>query len=76
MDQSNAQGRQGGGRLNPQALSLEDLARILTASGWKPVSVAMLRDDIDDGAPTNADGTVNLIHFAAWIVKEMMSRAD
>ena len=72
MDQSNAPGRQGGGRLNPQALSLEDLARILTASGWKPVSVAMLRDDIDDGAPTNVDGTVNLIHFAAWIVKNVL----
>jgi hypothetical protein len=57
--------------LAPQALSLEDVARILTASGWKPVTVDMIRDDIDDGAPTNADGTINLIHYAAWLVKEM-----
>ena len=64
------EGRQGG-PLNPQALSLEDVARILTASGWKPVTVDMVRDDIDDGAPTNADGTINLIHYAAWLVKEM-----
>jgi hypothetical protein len=31
----------------------------------------MLRDDVAAGAPTNADGTINLVHFAAWLVKEM-----
>ena len=72
MSPSNADGRQG---LNPQALSPEDLARILTASGWKPVTVAMIRADIDDGAPVNTDGTINLVHFATWLVREM-SRAD
>jgi hypothetical protein len=72
MSQSNADGRQG---LNPQALSLEDVARILTASGWKPVTVDMVRDDIDDGAPVNPDGTINLVTYAAWCVREM-SRAD
>ena len=59
------------GPLNPQALSPEDVARILTASGWKPVTVDMVQADIDDGAPLNADGTINLVHFAAWLVKEM-----
>jgi hypothetical protein len=23
--------------------------------------------DIADGAPTNPDGTVNLVHYAAWL---------
>jgi hypothetical protein len=59
------------GGLNPLSLRLEELARILTASGPKPVTVAMLRDDLDDGAPTNPDGTVNLVHYVAWLVKEM-----
>jgi len=63
------------GSLNPQALSPEDVARILTASGWKPVTVDMIRDDIDDGAPVNADGTINLVVYAAWLVREL-SRAD
>ena len=63
------------GALNPQALSAEDVARILTASGWKPVTVDMIRDDIDDGAPVNADGTINLVVYAAWLVREL-SRAD
>jgi len=74
MTESNADGRQGG-PLNPQALSPEDVARILTASGWKPVTVEMIQDDIDDGAPTNPDGTINLVRYAAWLVREM-SRAD
>ena len=63
------------GPLNPQALSPEDVARILTASGWKPVTVDMIRDDIDDGAPVNPDGTINLVVYAAWLVREI-SRAD
>jgi len=31
----------------------------------------MLQADIDAGAPTNADGTLNLVHYVAWLVKEM-----
>lgn len=71
---SHQEGRQEG-PLNPQALRLEDLARILSASGPRPVSVETLQADIDDGAPVNPDGTVNLVHYAAWLVREM-SRAD
>jgi hypothetical protein len=67
---SNADGRQGG-PLNPQALRLEDLARILSVSGPKPVTVEMLRADIDDGAPVNADGSMNLVLYVAWLLREM-----
>jgi len=52
-------------------LRLEDLARILSALGQRPVTVDMLQADIDAGAPTNADGTLNLVHYVAWLVKEM-----
>ena len=57
--------------LNPQALRLADAARVLSASGSAPVTVEMLQADVADGAPTNADGTLNLVHYAAWLVKEM-----
>ena len=57
--------------LNPLALSLEHAARVLSAAGSKPVTPEMLRDDIDDGAPTNADGTLNLVHYAAWLIGEL-----
>ena len=36
----------------------------------------MLQADIDDGAPTNPDGTMNLVQYAAWLVKEMASGGD
>jgi len=74
MTDSNAEGRHGG-PLNPQALSVGNLARILTASGRQPVSVEMIRADIDGGAPLNRDGTMDLVHYAAWLVKEMAGGA-
>jgi hypothetical protein len=46
---------------NPAALTLEDAARMLS------ISADMLRADLDAGAPTNADGTINLIQYAAWL---------
>jgi hypothetical protein len=70
MNASNAQGRQAS-PLSPQALRLADLARILSALGARPVTVELLQADIDAGAPTNADGTLNLVHYVAWLMKEM-----
>ncbi len=70
MSNLNPEGRPDG-PLNPQALRLADMARILTASGPQPVTVEMLQADIAEGAPTNANGTMNLVHYAAWLVKEV-----
>ena len=72
MSDNNPEDRQAGG-LNPQALRLEDLARILTASGLRSVTVEMLQTDIEDSAPQNADCTMNLVNYAAWLVKEISS---
>ena len=58
-------------KLNPLAMSLDAAARVLSASGKKPVTVELLRADLRAGAPTNADGTINLIHYCAWLAKEM-----
>jgi hypothetical protein len=73
MAGNNQEVRQPSG-LNPQALRLEDLARILSASGPKPVTVEMLQADLDDGAPQNADGTMNLLLYVAWLVRELLRR--
>ena len=62
---------QGMSRLNPAALGVADAARVLSRIGGKPVTEEMLRADIDAGAPTNANGTINLVHYAAWLVKAM-----
>jgi hypothetical protein len=63
-------------RLNPAALGVADAARVLTRMGGKPVTEEMLRADIDAGAPTSANGTINLVHYAAWLVKEMSAGGD
>ena len=62
--------------LNPNALTPANAARLLTRVGGQPVTVEMLQADIAAGAPTNADGTLNLVHYAAWLVKEMGRRGD
>jgi hypothetical protein len=31
----------------------------------------MIQADLADGAPVNAEGTINLVHYAAWLVREM-----
>jgi hypothetical protein len=61
--------------LSPTALSLAAAAALLTRSGGEPVSVEMLEADLAAGAPSNSDGTLNLVHYAAWLVKEI-ARGD
>jgi hypothetical protein len=61
---------------NPQSLGLADLAQILSNSGPKPVTVEMLEADIIAGAPRNGDGTMNLVHYAAWLARETKHGGD
>lgn len=49
------------------ALSVADLRTILAKSGSSHVSEESIRADLEAGAPANADGTINLIHYAAWL---------
>jgi hypothetical protein len=53
------------------ALTPAQAAKILAAAGSRRITEAMVRADIDAGAPTNADGTVNLVHYAAWLAREV-----
>jgi hypothetical protein len=56
------------------ALALVDATRLLAKTGGWPITVEMLRADVDASAPVNADGTINLVHYTAWLVKEMAGR--
>jgi hypothetical protein len=60
---------------DPAALSPEELARLLTAAGGRPVTAEMIAEDHADGAPANADGTISLVNYAAWLARET-ARAD
>ncbi len=59
--------------LNPTALAVGDAAKLLAKVSGAPISEEILRGDVAAGAPTNANGTINLVHYAAWLVKEMAS---
>jgi len=59
------------GGLNPNALSVANAARLLSKVGGERVTEEMIRADLAAGAPVNTDGTINLVHYAAWLVKEM-----
>jgi len=60
--------------LSPTSLTVADAARLLTKAGSQPVTPAMLEADLAAGAPVNADGSINLVHYAAWLVREASSR--
>lgn len=57
--------------MNPLRLRPADAARVLSAASGQAISVTKLEQDVLLGAPTNADGSLNLVHYAAWLVKEM-----
>jgi hypothetical protein len=60
--------------LSPTSLTVAAAAQLLTRARGQPVSVEMIKADLAAGAPVNADGTINLVHYAAWLVREMASR--
>lgn len=62
--------------LNPAALTVADAAKLLTKVGSVPVSREMIDADIAAGAPTNADGTLHLVMYAAWLVSRMSREGD
>jgi hypothetical protein len=53
------------------ALTAGQLAKALSAAGGRRITEDMVRADIEAGAPVNPDGMLNLIHYTAWLVKEM-----
>lgn len=58
-------------KLNPSALPVPDAVKVLQASGSRHATEDGLRADIGSGAPTNPDGTLNLVHYAAWLVARL-----
>ncbi len=62
--------------MNPAALDLADAARLLSAAAGLRITAEMIQADLEAGAPVNADGTIHLVHYAAWLVKEMAGHDD
>ncbi len=58
-------------RISLVALTKEQLIELLTKVGSSTISAESLEADIAQGAPVNEDGTINLIHYAAWLIREI-----
>jgi hypothetical protein len=57
--------------MDPNRLTLAQAAKILSAAAKIQVPVEKIEQDIADGAPAHSDGTINLVSYAAWLLKEM-----
>jgi hypothetical protein len=53
------------------ALAVGELCRLLERAGGREVSEARVRADLEAGAPANPDGTIHLVHYAAWLAREL-----
>ena len=61
-------------QFDPRAISAADMARLLSAAGGRKVTPELVLADIDAGAPVNANGMLNLVTYAAWLLREVQSR--
>jgi len=59
---------------SPMALTPAQAAKILSAAAGRRIGEEAIREDIKAGAPVNPDGTINLVHYAAWLNRELAKR--
>jgi hypothetical protein len=57
--------------IDPMRLTVEQAAKLLSAAYRERIEVEKIKADVQSGAPTNADGTINLVNYAAWEAKEL-----
>lgn len=54
-----------------ERVTKEDFVTAMRRSGSRTITLERLEADIAVGAPVNADGTLDILKYVAWIVKEM-----
>ena len=59
--------------VNPLSLGVADVARMLSGAGGKKVTPEQVQADLDAGAPVGKDGRINLVHYAAWLTREVQA---
>ncbi len=55
--------------VDPNRLTPEQAAKLLSAASKVRVPVEQVVADLEAGAPQHHDGTMNLVHYAAWLRK-------
>ena len=62
---------EGTGQVDPTRLPVEQAAKLLSAAYRERIDPEKIRSDLQNGAPVNGDGTINLVYYSAWQAKEM-----
>jgi hypothetical protein len=62
------------GSVRLTALPVEQAVALLRRAGSQRLTIEVMHADLAAGAPTNADGTVNLITYGAWLVRAVAQR--
>lgn len=56
-------------KVDPTRLTVPQLVTLLKKSGAKHVKTETIETHVTAGAPVNADGTIHLIHYTAWLAQ-------
>ena len=59
------------GQVNPAALTVEQVSQLLSAAGAKRADIETIRRHIAAGVPVSVEGKVNLVHYMAWLMREV-----
>ncbi len=62
---------EGGGQIDPTRLTVAQAAKLLSAAYRERIVERNIEADLQSDAPKNADGTINLVHYTAWLTQEM-----
>lgn len=56
------------------AMPIEQAAALLKHAGSQHLTADAIRADLAAGAPANPDGTIHLVCYAAWLIRELARR--
>ena len=57
-------------KLDPTALTPEDLAKLLSVSAKRLITVEQVTEIAEAGNLISTDGTLNLLHYTAYLIQE------
>ena len=57
--------------IDPLNLTVAEAALLLSKASGKAITEDHVREAIEAGCPTDAEGNLNLVHVAAWLNREL-----
>lgn len=58
------------GAIDPTKLPPKQLVELLKKAGSKTATEALIKAHVAAGAPHNADGSIHLLHYTAWLARQ------